>query len=137
MKIEDNVMPSTTQELYEKAVREYAKRILDELGNAIHSIILYGSAAIRRASKESDIDVLVIGEHKGDIERRVSEIGYDIDYDYDFETFITSLYMIVIDFQKRVKVGSPFIKNVLKEGVAIYDDGTFKRIRQEVFETGR
>jgi len=114
-------MPLATQELYEKAVREYAKRILDELGNAIHSIILYGSTVRGQASKESDI------------ERKVSDIGYDIDYDHDFETFITSLYMTVKEFQQRVKVGSPFIKNVLKEGVAIYDDGTFERIRQEMF----
>lgn len=126
-------MPLATQELYEKAVREYAKRILDELGNAIHSIILYGSTARGQASKESDIDVLVIGEHKRDIERKVSDIGYDIDYDHDFDIFITSLYMTVKEFQQRVKVGSPFIKNVLKEGVAIYDDRTFERNRQEMF----
>ena len=37
-----------------------------------------------------------------------------------------------IKIEHRIKVGLPFIYEVLKDGVALYDDGTFKRIHEKM-----
>jgi len=102
-----------------------------ELGDRVCVIVVYGSVARGEAKEDSDIDVLIVGGD-GEIRRRVSEIGYDIDYENGFEIFITPVYYTREEFEHRIRVGSPFIYEVLKDGVALYDDGTFKGIRQKV-----
>jgi len=94
------------------------------------SIVVYGSVAKGEAREDGDIDVPVVGMDK-EIRSKVSEIGYDVDYENGFETFITLIYFTSQDLEYRGMVGSPFIHEVLRGGVAVYDDGTFKRIRQK------
>jgi len=114
-----------------KALMAFRDRVVKELGDRIYVIVVYGSVARGEAKEDSDIDVLIVGRD-GEIRRRVSEIGYDIDYKNSFETFITPVYYTREEFEHRIRVGSPFIYEVLKDGVALYDDGTFKGIRQKV-----
>ena len=114
-----------------KALIAFRDRVVRELGDRIYVIVVYGSVARGEAKEDSDIDVLIVGRN-GEIRRRVSEISYDIDYENSFETFITPVYYTREEFEQRIRVGSPFIYEVLKDGVALYDDGTFKGIRQKV-----
>lgn len=117
---------------YEKALRVFRDGVVKELGDCIDAIVVYGSVARGKAREDSDIDVLIVERDK-DVRSRVLEIGYDVDYENDFETFITSIYLTRDELEHRVMVGSPFIYEVLRDGVALYDDGTFKRIREKVF----
>ena len=119
-----------------KALTEFKDRVVKELGDRINAIIVYGSVARGEAGEESDIDVLIVGRDK-EIRSKITEIGYEIDYENRFETFITPVYYTKEEIEHRIKVGSPFIYEVLKDGVALYDDGTFKRIREKMFGTGR
>jgi len=114
-----------------KALIAFRDRVVRELGDRIYVIVVYGSVARGEAKEDSDIDVLIVGRDR-EIRRRVSEISYDIDYENSFETFITPVYYTREEFEQRIRVGSPFIYEVLKDGVALYDDGTFKGIRQKV-----
>ena len=114
-----------------KALMAFRDRVVKELGDRICVIVVYGSVARGEAKEDSDIDVLIVGRD-GEIRRRVSEISYDIDYENSFETFIMPVYYTREEFEHRIRVGSPFIYEVLKDGVALYDDGTFKGIRQKV-----
>ena len=66
------------------------------------------------------------------VKEKVSDIAYEIDFEYDFETFIMPIHFTTDEFEHRIKVGSPFISSILKEGVISYDDGTFKRIREKM-----
>jgi len=121
---------------FEKALTDFRNRVVKELGDRIESIVVYGSVARGEAREDSDIDVLIVGRDK-EIRSRVSEIGYDVDYKNNFETFITLIYFTRKEFEHRVIVGSPYIYKVLKEGVALYDDGTFKGIREKVLGSSR
>mgnify|MGYP002155001774 CR=1 FL=1 len=120
---------------FEKALMDFRDRVVKELNDRIESIIVYGSVARGEDREDSDIDVLIVVRDK-EIRSRVSEIGYDVDYENNFETFITPIYFTREELEHRVKAGSPFIHQVLKEGVALYDDGTFKRIREKVPRAG-
>ena len=71
-----------------KALTDFRDRVVEELGNRINAIILYGSVARGEAGEESDIDVLIVGRDK-EVRSKVSEISYEIDYENSFETFIT------------------------------------------------
>ena len=119
-----------------KALTEFRDRVVKELGDRINAIIVYGSVARGEAGEESDIDVLIVGKDK-EIRSMITEIGYEIDYENRFETFITPVYYTKEEIEHRIKIGSPFIHEVLKDGVALYDDGTFKRIREKMLGTGR
>ncbi len=124
------------QTRYERALTAFRSRVLNELGDRIQSMVIYGSVARGEATKDSDIDVLVIGKDN-EVGEKVSDVGYEIDFENDFETFIMPIHLTTDEFEHRIKVGSPFIFAILKEGVILYDDGTFKTIREKVFKTGR
>lgn len=119
------------QRKYEKALEAFKSRILNELGKRIQSIVIYGSVARGEATEDSDIDVLVLSDDKR-VREKVSDIAYEIDFEYDFETFIMPIHLTTKEFEHRIKVGSPFTSSILKEGVILYDDGTFKRIREKM-----
>jgi len=116
---------------YEEVLTAFKDRVVKELGERIKSIVVYGSVARGEVREASDADVLIVGKDKL-VKMKVSEIGYDIDYENDFETFITLIYFTRDELEHRVRVGSPFIFEVLRDGVVLYDDENFKRIREKV-----
>jgi len=119
------------QEIYEKALRDFLNRVTKGLGEGINSIVLYGSVARKEVTKGSDIDILIISKMKEKIAEKASDMSYDVDLKY---TTATSLvYLTPKEIEHRIRVGSPFIESILKEGRVLYDDGTFKRIREKVF----
>jgi len=120
---------------FEKALIDFKDRVVKELGDRVESIVVYGSVARGEAGKDSDIDVLIVGKAK-EIRSKVSEIGYEVDYENNFETFITPIYYTMDELEHRMRVGSPFIYEVLKEGVSLYDNGAFKRIREKMLRAG-
>lgn len=120
---------------WEKALAAFRERVVKELGDRVDAMVVYGSVARGKSREDSDIDVLVVGKDK-EIRTRVSEIGYDVDFENSFETFIATIYLTREEFDHRVRMGSPFILEVLKEGVALYDNGIFKGIREKVLRAG-
>jgi len=105
---------------------------LDKLGERVYSIIVYGSVARGTAPKDSDIDILVIGEDKEDWET-VSRIAYEIDFENGFRTFITTIFLTENEFEHRLKAGDPFLYNVVKESVVLYDSGLYEKARNMNF----
>lgn len=121
---------------YADALRTFKGRLLDALGDRFYSMVVYGSVARGDATEDSDIDVLVLGKD-GRAREKVLDVAHKVDFENDYETFITPIYLTMEEFEHRIKVGSPFIFTILKEGVVLHDDGTFKRIREKMFRTGR
>ncbi|MBL7157063.1 MAG: nucleotidyltransferase domain-containing protein [Candidatus Omnitrophica bacterium] len=101
---------------------EYKKIILKTLGfekkladllkdvKGIETVYIYGSYAENRLSVHSDIDLLVIGNHKIiSLQKKVSRLQKEIDRE------INAVSMAKNDFNKRKRSGDPFIKGVLKK----------------------
>lgn len=123
------------QQLYDETLKEFKDKVLKALSGIIEAIIVYGSVAGGEASENSDIDVLVITRDKG-IGDKILDISYEIDYQNDYETFIVPIELTPEEIERDIRVGSPFIDEVLRQGVTLYDNGTYRRIRQKVYGAG-
>ena len=122
---------------YQKSMEELKKELLTRLGQRIDSIILYGSAARGQYRPlESDIDVLVVGRgDDGSIKREISGIIGSIDFENSTAT--SPVYLSRENFRRYLEWGSPFLENVLEEGVVLYDNGTFEQVRRSRVKAGK
>ena len=103
----------------ELAINDFKKKVERNFGEQIESIILFGSVARNEYSINSDIDVLVITQDdKPELAKEIIGIG--------FEELLNNGWYVsakVIDkkrFAHLLSLETPFIKNILKEGVLIY-----------------
>ena len=100
---------------------EYKKIILKTLGlenrlrallkdvKGIKKVYIYGSYAEDRLSVHSDIDLLVIGDHKIiSLQKSLNNLQKEIDRE------INTVNMGENDFNKRKKDGNPFVKGILE-----------------------
>jgi len=126
---------SRAQSIYEAVTREFAERVVKRLNGRVEAIILYGSVARAENRSDSDIDILVLGKEKFDW-KRVSEIAYEIDSENNFSTLISPTFYSTEEFERNALHGSFFARRVLKEGVVLYDNGSYERIRNKIFTAG-
>jgi len=120
--------------VHKKTIEELKRKLVSELGDRIDSIILYGSVARNEAREESDIDILVITKDKDiKIYDKISKIRTDIDLDNNTLTSLLSLSRR--ELERYIKLGSPFIESVIEEGVILYDNGNFEKLRKSIIAT--
>jgi len=102
------------QKKYREAVNEFVRRTEDK--DKIDNIILFGSVARGEAKEDSDIDILVVGDVS--LEELV-EVSFPILLEYD--ELISAKNMKKDCFDFSVKEGYSFVRNVLGEGVVLYE----------------
>mgnify|MGYP001059967598 CR=1 FL=1 len=80
--------------------------------------------------------MLIISDRKGEIRDGVFDIGYDIDLEYNVA--MSLVFLRLEEVEQRVRVGSPFIEDILINGLILYDrDETFQGIRGRVLKASR
>ncbi len=117
------------EEIISKASK-LAHKALENFGELIKAVVIFGSAAKGEAKKTSDIDVWVIVD---DTATKASE---------EFKKIQASLILMaeeigdlhlqitpLTEFWKWVRDGSPEIVNYLKYGLPIYDAGFIKPVK--------
>lgn len=113
---------------HEKIITHLKERLVEELQDKIESIVLYGSVARNETHEDSDIDILIVTrEDNRKLYDRISKIRTRIDLDNN--TLTTLVQMSRDELEQYLKLGSPFMVSVLKEGVILYDSGFFEKIR--------
>ena len=113
---------------YAKAVTQLKDRLVREFGKRIESIVLYCSVAKKRVREDSDIDILVVT--RNDDRRlydKISKVRTKIDLANN--TLTALIHVSSEEFERYVKLGSPFIKSVAEEGLILYNKGIFKKAR--------
>lgn len=123
--------------LYQTVARQLANRLVTELDGQIQSIVLYGSVARGQVRVNSDIDLLIVTPRGDNIRAKVAEIEEDLDSQNNYQTFLLSTYFTIEKVKELATTGSPHMLDVINEGVILYDDGCFSRVRQEILAGGR
>jgi predicted nucleotidyltransferase len=79
-------------------------------------VILFGSAAKGRLNPDSDLDFLVIKDDKENFHARIAKLYKLINKDVpaDFLVYTPS------ELAQRIKLGDPFIQQILREGRVLY-----------------
>jgi predicted nucleotidyltransferase len=80
-------------------------------------IILFGSAALGKATPESDLDFLIIKKdtpHFGEDRMRELSLLIDRRVPVDFVIYRPD------EFEQRLRMGDPFLKAILKEGKVLH-----------------
>jgi predicted nucleotidyltransferase len=131
------VTRSELQELYERAAREFSRRLLERFGKSVHAVVLYGSVARGAADEDSDIDVLVLSSDGAPDRDQMIEISESIDFENGYRTFLIATGMTPGKLTDLSRGGFPIAQAIFTEGVALYDDGTFERIRENSVGEGR
>ncbi len=114
-----------------KAVQEFKERVMKEVNGKIESIVLYGSVARGTTTKDSDIDIFILtkenvyNKKNSKLHSKISDIRTDIDLENG--TLTSIVYVPTKTFFKRYTF-DPFIKNVIKDGVVLYDKGNFTKV---------
>lgn len=107
------------------------QRLLAELKDQIHSIVLFDSVARGDAMEDSDIDILIIMDAPFESKQRVRAITYDLALDsgviIQLKFFRSSGFA-----DEAIRFNSGFASDVIEQGIVLYDDGTFRRICQKV-----
>ncbi len=112
-----------------RVVESLVPLLLAELESHIHSLVLFGSVARGEARPDSDADVLVLTEAPLDVRHRIDEISYDLDLE---NTVFTQLVFLTAEnFEAEARMRSYFSSDVFRDGIVLYDDGTYERIRQQ------
>ena len=96
--------------------REFTGIVLQKYPDKVDVIILFGSTAIGEASEGSDIDVLVVGDVTLD---ELVDISFPMLLEY--RKYISPKDMKKPYFEELNKEGYSFIKNVINEGLVLYE----------------
>ncbi len=101
------------------------KPVLNQFVNEITDIdffLVYGSYSRLAAEKNSDIDILIVGNIKNKDKIREILVSLNIDASIKIET--------LKDFKK--KINDPLHQQILKDNIIIYDSGSFIRILRKL-----
>jgi len=98
-----------------KLAKEVRKRLTEELGQPV-KVIMFGSQARGDATKESDIDLLVI---LPSLDSKMLNLAFDIAWEVGFDAGkMISVVPAEKNELKRLAV-SPFYRAVKREGIAV------------------
>jgi predicted nucleotidyltransferase len=107
-------MPAMNIDL-EKEIESIKTQIVEKYRP--EKIILFGSATRGRLSTDSDVDLLIIKKETPPYGAdRVRELSKMIDRNVPVDFLVYRPE----EFEKRLKMGDPFLKAVLKEGKVLY-----------------
>jgi predicted nucleotidyltransferase/uncharacterized protein (UPF0332 family) len=107
---------------------DFAKKIHTEFGDMIKALLLFGSAARKTASKQGDIDILIIFD---DVTINLTSdivTTYRIIIEKIIAQTSTRLHVTTIKlttFWEYIRAGDPIGMNILRDGVALLDTGFF------------
>ncbi|MFH0775386.1 MAG: nucleotidyltransferase domain-containing protein [bacterium] len=99
-----------------KFLRDVAERIACNL--KVDKIILFGSYAYGKPHPYSDIDLLIIMKSKERESKRIINVSRLLQ---NREVPMDFLVKTPSEVKKRLSLGDPFIRKVLKEGKVLYE----------------
>ena len=102
----------------ETVVEKFKASAEKECGNHIKRMVLFGSVARGKKTKDSDFDILVVwkGNRRAGWEK-LEKIAFHLLL--ETEEYISLKVITPDEFRKMETIGTPFIKNITKEGIVL------------------
>jgi len=96
---------------------ELKNKLVNELKDEIHEIILFGSHNNHNANDESDVDVLIVLKHAYDWKKKriIRDICYDTGLKYDI--LIDSKIISTYELNNTPKGIHPLYKDAIENGI--------------------
>ncbi len=101
--------------MIEKIAEELTQKLIKKFGDRVEQVIIFGSYARGELKKESDLDVLIIGDVKLD-----EVIGISFPLLLKHGIYISPIVMSRDYFEMLKAEGTSFVKNILRDGVTVY-----------------
>lgn len=102
----------------EVKLMDFVKRVKKLLKDQLVLLEVFGSKIKGNFTQDSDIDILIVVKNKDImLKSKIYDILFDIDpyYDYKISLIIYSLF----EYEQNVRLKSPFIENLEKEGIRL------------------
>jgi len=80
-------------------------------------IVLFGSHASCHATKDSDVDMLVVMPHKGPAATQAAHIRQKLRAPFALDLIVRSPTVL----KQRLKLGDSFLRSVMHEGKVLYE----------------
>lgn len=133
----ENLLKYPTDDL--KTAQLFTKKLQNELQDFLKGVILFGSSARKEATEMSDIDVLVV---TNDLDFKMTKELVET-YRIIIENLIAKTSnrlhvtsMTLSSFWDYSRAGDPVAMNIIRDGVALYDNGFFQPM-QMLLKDGR
>ncbi len=97
-------------------IKELKNILVKNLGDDISDVVLFGSQLTGKATKDSDVDILIVlkNDYDRQIKRKINELCYEIDLKYD--TFLDTQIISLNELKNSLRGKHPIFSNALKEG---------------------
>lgn len=104
-----------------QVIQKLKKRLHDHLGEALERVIIFGSVARGSATEASDIDVMMIlNDEFIDVNWRTEEDIMAVIYPIELEDDVVfDLKIMGKNDLQGIRGHTPFIENVMKEGITV------------------
>jgi len=101
-----------------KIIRELKLKLIENFGDNIVNVILFGSQITGKANEFSDYDILIVlkNEYDWKTENKILNVCCDIQIDYEIYLDITIISQNQLNNSLRGK--QPFIINAIERGTA-------------------
>ena len=100
--------------LFKKEIQKIVDQIV--INYAPEKVILFGSIANGCATGNSDIDMLIVKNTNDRFIDRIEKVLQSCDYKTPLEPLVYN----PVEIKQRIKMGDPFIRDILKYGRTIY-----------------
>ena len=98
----------------------------------ISYIILFGSYAINKATKTSDIDILIVADNIKAKKKKIDTLFSQIEGGYFLNKYSFSpIYATKKDIKKMIDERKKFMQAIIEEGIIIYGDENYFREMSE------
>lgn len=115
---------------HRRTAERFAERIVRDFAPDVHAVILYGSVARGTPRQDSDVDLLVLSEDPAQLHPPVSHLEFEVNLSNGYRNLLSCHHSTVPHFKWLLEIGSPFAEDVRDQGIVLYDDGSYERVRQ-------
>lgn len=101
-------------------IKDFRRRLPEELRKQVTKLIFYGSRARGGASADSDLDLIaIVTQRTPEVEKALEDIAYDVMWQFDFRPTISLKVFSESQFQGAIDKGFSFYRHVLEEGLPV------------------